>query len=195
MSIWPAPTGCRGISIRRVEIAFPIEDPSPARRNHQRSAAAFPERPRQGARAAARRHLRPPEAGRGRAAFAGAVAFPRTLASARRSKLAEAQTRRQDHACLRSAPRRNETREEKKILVIDIGGIEREADDFTGRKRRKFDSGPRLTPEAAGQRDQGNASSDWEFRRDRARVSRPGAKRADHDGPETSRQRLGGIRF
>ena len=65
---------------RRVEIAFPIEAPALRDEDHQRSPAAFPDRLRQGARAAAGRQLRAPETGGRRAALAGAAAIPRTFA-------------------------------------------------------------------------------------------------------------------
>ena len=59
---------------------LPDRRPRAPRRNHQRSPAAFPERSHQSARTAAGRHLRPPEAGRRRAALAGAAPFPGTVA-------------------------------------------------------------------------------------------------------------------
>ena len=70
---------------RRVEIAFPIEDPALRDEIINEVLPAFSERPRQGARTAAGRHLRAPETGGRRTPLAGAIAFPRTFAHARRA--------------------------------------------------------------------------------------------------------------
>ena len=59
-------------------------------------------------------------------------------------------------------------------------------------KRRKFESGPKLTPEEAVKQIK-KCDERLGFRRGRDRVSRAGAGRENHDGPETSGQELGRI--
>ncbi len=61
-------------------------------------------------------------------------------------------------------------------------------------KRRKFESGPKLTPEEAVEQIK-DATSDWDFEAVSIGFPAPVRDGKITDGPETSRQRLGRIRF
>ena len=50
----------------------------------------------------------------------------------------------------------------KKILVVDVGGSNVKMMISQEEKRRKFESGPKLTPEEAVKQIK-NATSDWAF--------------------------------
>ena len=78
----------------------------------------------------------------------------------------------------------------KKILVIDVGGSNVKMMISQEEKRRKFPSGPKLTPEEAVKQIK-KATSDWSF--DAVAIGFPAPVRdgQDHDGPETSGQELG----